>query len=61
MDKWCKEQKLERGGIVTIEQMWRLAKEFYQGKLKLDWSPKSKSEKQELFTELGLPAEFWKL
>ena len=52
---------MERGGIVTIEQMWRLAKEFYQGKLKLDWSPKSKSEKQELFTELGLTAEFWKL
>jgi len=44
-----------------MEQVWILAKDFFQHRTEIDWSPKSKSEKQMLFSELGLTSEFWKL
>jgi len=49
------------GGILSLQQGWRLAKEWYSDRLSPAWQPKSASEAQAAFARIGLKGEFWKL
>lgn len=61
IDRWCRARDLPRGGIMTPEQSWKLARAWYADKLKPDWRRKSLDEAEALFAEIGLSGQFWNL
>ena len=61
VDRWCRSMGLERGGLLTPEQQWRLADAWYANRLARDWRRRTPAEAEALFAELGLEGEFWRL
>jgi Alkylmercury lyase len=61
VDHWCEQWNRPRGGILDLQQGWRLAKEWYGDRLSPAWQPKSASEAQAAFGRIGLKGEFWKM
>ena len=59
--RWCARRELPRGGTMTLEQAWRLARAWYAGKLEADWRRKTAEEAEAVFAELGLTGSFWNL
>jgi hypothetical protein len=46
---------------MSVQQGWRLAREWYGDRLSPNWRPKAVTEAQNLFAQIGLVGEFWKL
>jgi hypothetical protein len=62
VDHWCRQWKLERGALLSLEQAWQLAQAWYgPDRREPDWRRKNVDEVEALFTELGLTAPFWDL
>jgi hypothetical protein len=61
VDRWCKQWKRQHGGTLTLQQGWRLAKEWYGDRLRPDWRPKTIAEAEAAFARVGLRGKFWKL
>jgi hypothetical protein len=59
--RWCAARDLPRGGMLTPEQAWRLAHDWFANKLKPDWRRHTLAEAEALFAEIGLTDEFWNL
>jgi hypothetical protein len=50
---------MPRGGIVTLEQAWALARIWYEDRLDPDWRRRSPGEVRAVFASIGLEGEFW--
>ena len=61
VERWCRQWSLPRGGVLSLQQGWKLADLWYSDRLHPDWRPKTSSEAQKLFAEIGLVGEFWQL
>jgi len=61
VDRWCRQWKRQRGGILSLDQGWRLAQAWYGDRLSPDWRPKTVDQAQALFAEIGLRGPFWRL
>jgi len=61
VDRWCKQWRRPHGGTLTLQQGWRLAKEWYGDRLRPDWRPKTIAEAEAAFARVGLRGKFWKL
>ena len=62
MDTWLKDWHLPRGGILSLDQCWRLAQEWYGADRRdPNWRRKTIVEAETLFAELGLTSPFWAL
>lgn len=61
VDRWCRQWNHRRGGILSLNQGWRLAQAWYGDRLSPDWRPKTVDEAQALFAEIGLRGPFWRL
>jgi hypothetical protein len=61
VDRWCSQWNQVRGGTLTLDQGWRLAKEWYGDRLSPKWHPKTVSEAEAAFADIGLVGDFWKL
>jgi hypothetical protein len=61
VERWCRNMGLERGGLLTPEQQWRLAEAWYANRLAADWQRRTPAEAEALFAELGLEGDFWRL
>jgi len=61
VDRWCAQWNRRRGGTLTLNQGWRLAKEWYGDRLSPDWRPKTAVEAQAAFARIGLVGDFWDL
>jgi len=59
--RWCRQWARPRGGTLTLDQGWRLAKEWYGDRLSPKWRPKTAAEAQTAFARIGLVEDFWKL
>ncbi len=51
----------KKGAFMTPEQMWRLADTWYHDRDDPNWRRRSADEAEEVFTEIGLGGEFWRL
>ena len=62
IDRWCRTWKVARGGILNLEQGWRLALAWY-GPDRRDaaWRWKNVAEVEALFADIGLTSGFWSL
>jgi hypothetical protein len=49
------------GGVLSLEQVWRLAKLWYSDPRRSDWRPRSRDEPQAVLTATGLTGPFWEL
>jgi hypothetical protein len=61
VDNWCRQWSRSRGGILSLQQGWKLAQLWYGDRLKPEWQPMGAGEAQAVFAEVGLIGEFWKL
>ncbi len=61
VDRWCKQWRRPRGGMLTLQQGWKLSQLWYGDRLSPDWKPKSPAEAQAVFREVGLSGDFWQL
>jgi hypothetical protein len=52
---------MQRGAVLSIRQLWGLARAWYGDRLSKQWRRKTPEEAQEIFEELGLTGPFWKL
>ena len=59
IDKWCKRNNLERGEVLTINQVWELSKLWYQDRLSLDYHGRSSEQVVGIFKEANLTSAFW--
>ena len=59
IDKWCKRKNLERGEVLSINQVWELSKLWYQNRLSLDYHGRRIEQAEEVFNQAGLTAAFW--
>jgi hypothetical protein len=61
VDRWCRQWNRPRGGLLTLEQVWRLATEWYGDRMNPEWTPKTAAEARNAFSAIGLVGDFWKL
>jgi hypothetical protein len=59
IDKWCKQNNLERGEVLAIQQVWKLSKIWYQDRLSLGYHGRSAEQAAEVFRQAGLASAFW--
>jgi hypothetical protein len=51
----------ERGAVLPIEQVWRLAKAWYGDPRAADWTPRTKEMSNEVLESVALTGAFWHL
>jgi len=61
VDHWCSREGIPKGTVVPTQQFWSLARVWYEGRLELEWSPRSVSDAQTLLESVGLTGDFWRL
>lgn len=61
VDRWCTARELGRGALLDTDQAWRLAKGWYETKLRPDWRRHTLAEAEALFQSIGLTGDFWNL
>jgi hypothetical protein len=59
VDKWCKRNNLERGEMLSIQQVWKLSKLWYGNRMSLDYHGRSMEQVAEVFRQAGLMSKFW--
>jgi hypothetical protein len=58
---WCRARRLEPAAILSLNQIWDLARIWYHDRTDPTWRRKTADEAEAVFAELGLTDEFWKL
>ena len=61
IDRWCAFRELPRGGTMSTEQCWQLARAWYGDKLSPDWRRKTLDEAEATLAAIGLTDPFWNL
>ncbi|MGH2807152.1 MAG: hypothetical protein ACRDKT_07735 [Actinomycetota bacterium] len=61
VDKWNAARQATRGGMMTLEQLWKLARRWYGDRLDPQWGRRRPEDAQAILTEVGLTGAFWQL
>ena len=61
MAEWLAETGEERGEVVSAQTMFDLSRDWYAGRLEVDWSPPTAAEAESMFNRHGLTGDFWSL
>jgi hypothetical protein len=61
IEKWCKRNNLERGEVLSVNQVWELSKLWYYNRLSIDYHGRTVEQAEEIFKHAGLMAAFWHL
>ena len=60
--RWCRQWQLPRGGVLTLDRAWRLAKGWFtDDRGAPEWKRPPIEEVETLFASLELTGEFWAL
>jgi hypothetical protein len=59
VDVWCKRNNLERGEMLSIQQVWELSKLWYSNRMSLDYHGRSMEQVADVFRQAGLMSKFW--
>jgi hypothetical protein len=59
--RWMRQWGQPRGGVLTIQQGWDLARAWYGGRMKPEWRRATLEEAETLLASLGLTGDFWGL
>ena len=61
LTRWLESKKVMRGAVLSVDQVWELSQRWYHNRLSLGYHGRSMEQVQEIFSELGLTSEFWKI
>jgi Alkylmercury lyase len=61
VDKWCKRNNLERGEMLSIQQVWELSKLWYGNRMSVEYHGRSMEQVADVFKQAGLKSKFWYL
>ena len=61
LTSWLDERDAARGATMTLDQQWALAKRWYSDRADPDWRRRTPAEAQQVFSDLGLTGDFWRL
>ena len=61
VERWCRSRRIEKGGVLSLDQVSELARVWYADKLSPEWRRRTPAEAQALFEEIGLTGDFWRL
>lgn len=59
VDPWCERHALPRGHVMSLEQLWRFAADWYGDYLREQWRKRTAGEVRALFEAHGLTGDFW--
>ena len=59
LDTWCKQNNLERGETLSVQQVWDLSKLWYGNRMSLDYHGRSMEQVADVFRQAGLISKFW--
>ena len=61
VDAWLARTRHERGYVMDLATLWRLARGWYDGRLERGYRRREPSEAQDYFRSVGLSGPFWGL
>jgi hypothetical protein len=61
VDRWLTEAGNERGYVMDLATLWRLARHWYDGRLERGYVRREPDEAADYFREVGLSGPFWGL
>ena len=61
VDRWLRETGNQKRAVVSLPQVWDLAKAWYADPRDLDWRPRTRDESQAVINSVGLTGDFWEL
>jgi hypothetical protein len=61
VDAWLTESRNERGYVMDLPTLWRLARGWYTGRLERGYVRKEPADAHAYFEEVGLEGDFWGL
>lgn len=61
VDRWLTDSHNERGYVMDLGTLWRLASHWYDGRLSLDYTRREPAQATEYFRSAGLSGPFWGL
>lgn len=59
--EWLQSNGHERGFVAAAQTMYELSRDWYAGRMDLDWQPPTKEEATSVFSKHDLVGEFWSL
>ncbi len=59
--RWLEDGRKPRGETMTLEQQWRLAQAWFEGRHLPGWRKRTPAEAQAVFRTVGLTGKFWRL
>ena len=57
--KWCEARGLPRRPLINLEQLWYLAKTWYENRLTVESRRPAPDEMVKIFAQIGLEGPFW--
>ena len=61
LDQWLALEVAERGAVLTITQLWELSQRWYHNRLSAEFRGRTMEQVQDIFKEVGLTSEFWRI
>lgn len=61
VNAWGAASSVPVGAVFSVEQLWKLAKRWYDDRFNLDWARRTVAQRQAILDEVGLTGEFWTL
>lgn len=61
VERWLEQRGLDRGATMTVEQGWRLGRDWYADRLSPHWRRRTPEEAREVFESIGLTGPFWRV
>jgi len=61
VDRWLAKSGREKGVVLSIEQVWRLARAWYADPRSPTWRFRTRDENQAVLASVGLTGPFWQL
>ena len=61
IDRWGQMRGTPRGDVMSVEQQWRLARAWFEHRLRPGYRRRTAEEAESVFAAIGLTGPFWSL
>ena len=61
VDAWCEAASVPRRPLVTLDQLWRLSRDWYGGRMTPSARRPGANEMRSIFAAIGLVGPFWRV
>jgi hypothetical protein len=61
IEPWCARHAMPRGAVMSMDQLWRFASDWYGSYLRPPWRKRSADEVRAIFRANGLSGPFWEI